>query len=109
MRRLLVQKLLLKGVGSLAMCQDNGLCHIFVLVHLLIEEDGKGVHQGYSLEEKGISPCAVMLEVLDIEVLDIEVLDIEVLDIEVLDIAVEIRDVRVEERRGADHAFPHHD
>jgi hypothetical protein len=94
MRRLLVQKLLLKGVGSLAMCQDNGLCHIFVLVHLLIEEDGKGVHQGYSLEEKGISPCAVMLEVLDIEVLDI---------------AVEIRDVRVEERRGADHAFPHHD
>jgi hypothetical protein len=104
MRRLLVQKLLLKGVGSLAMCQDNGLCHIFVLVHLLIEEDGKGVHQGYSLEEKGISPCAVMLEVLDIEVLDIEVLDIEVLDIE-----VEIRDVRVEERRGADHAFPHRD
>jgi hypothetical protein len=99
MRRLLVQKLLLKGVGSLAMCQDNGLCHIFVLVHLLIKEDGKGVHQGYSLEEKGISPCAVMLEVLDIEVLDIEVLDI----------AVEIRDVRVEERRGADHAFPHHD
>jgi hypothetical protein len=53
------------GVGSLAMCQDSGLCHIFVLVHLWMEEDGKGVHQGYGLEEKGTSPCAVMLEVLD--------------------------------------------